>query len=180
MKYGIIGCVTGSAAALLFGGCAADQYAATDGYRDRYVDGYRGSYVQTTTETQPVFVEQRSVLVDRQPRTVAVYRTGDNYFYTDGGRRYTLPNYPAARRTAVIETTPTTTNRIRYSRYQRGAVVDRPVVATGYTEDDSTAFRRTTVETPVVGTTTQTYTTEPVVSDGKSVVTERTVTPSGY
>src|SRR5689334_11011330 len=100
MKYGIIGCFAGSAAALLFGGCAADHYAATDGYRDSYVDGYRGSYVQSATETQPVFIERRSVVVDNQPRVVPVYRTGDAYFYTYGGRRVALTDYPVARRTA--------------------------------------------------------------------------------
>ncbi|MHA3770832.1 hypothetical protein ACXR0O_04770 [Verrucomicrobiota bacterium sgz303538] len=106
MKLGIIGCLTGSAAALLFGGCAADRYAVAD--------GCCGTYAQTAyVEEQPEYVEERTVFLDRQPHNVPVYRTGDTYFFTYAGRSYAMADYPPA------PVTHTSYRTVRYSRYQR-------------------------------------------------------------
>lgn len=100
MKLGTIGCLAGSAAALLFSGCASDEVAAVDSYRSPYY---------TSVSTEPVFVERRTVMVDNVAREVPIYRTGDAYFYTWGGRRFTIADYPAIQRTTstrVITTRP--------------------------------------------------------------------------
>lgn len=89
MKLGIIGCLAGSAAAILFSGCAADPYATTTTYGGGYYSDY---------DADPVLVERRTVYVDNTPRYVPIYRTGDSYFYTYGGRRFAY-DYPGVRRT---------------------------------------------------------------------------------
>ncbi len=115
MKLGIIGCLAASAAALLFNGCAADPYAAD--YRTEYTRTYAAT-------TDPVFVERRIVTVNKTPRDVPIYRTGDSYFYTWGGRRYTLADYPY--RTTV----PATTRTVRTRAYSsaRYRTVDPTIV----------------------------------------------------
>lgn len=102
MKLGIFGCLAGSAAAMLFTGCETDEVAAVDSYRSPY-------YTSTSVSTEPVFVERRTVMVDNVARDVPIYRTGDDYFYSWGGRRFTLADYPAMRRTTsttVIRSRP--------------------------------------------------------------------------
>ncbi|RYD67896.1 MAG: hypothetical protein EOP84_30275 [Verrucomicrobiaceae bacterium] len=89
MKIGIIGCLAGSAAAMLFSGCAADHHATTTTYGSGYV---------SVDNVDPVLVERRTVYIDSTPREVPIYRTGDTYFYTYGGRRFAYA-YPGVRRT---------------------------------------------------------------------------------
>lgn len=98
MKLRIIGCLAGSAAALLFSGCTTDEVAA--------VDSYRSPYYTSTSTTEPVFVERRTVMVDNVARDVPIYRTGDTYFYSWGGRRFDLADYPSVRRTRIISSRP--------------------------------------------------------------------------
>lgn len=114
MKLGIIGCLAGSAAALLFSGCTSDEVAA--------VDSYRSPYYTSVGTTAPVFVERRTVMVDNVARDVPIYRTGDAYFYTWGGRRFTLTDYPEFRRTTG---TRVITSRPASARYRS---VDRTII----------------------------------------------------
>lgn len=62
----------------------------------------------TETDTRPVFVERRTVLVNNQRRVVPIYRSGDVHFYTFAGRQYTLTDYPAVKRTTTTITRPRT------------------------------------------------------------------------
>jgi hypothetical protein len=146
MKIGIIGCLAGSVAALLFNGCASDPYATTD----TYGTGYTPTYATTTT-TEPVFVERRIVTVNRTPRDVPIYRTGNTYFYTYGGRRYSLAGYPE-----VSPLTPTTrvvgTRAYSSGRYR---TADRTVIRRDNVDDvavvPATTRTTTIVEPEVIG-----------------------------
>jgi hypothetical protein len=64
-------------------GCAEDH----DAHHHTSVDTYRSG---TYAETGPTYVERRTVFVDNADRQVPVYRTGNAYYYTYGGRRYDL------------------------------------------------------------------------------------------
>jgi hypothetical protein len=98
MKLETLACLTGSAAMLLFSGCATEHE-----YHHASRDSYRGTYA-----AEPVFVERRSVLVENRQRVVPVYRTGETYFYTYNNRRYTLTDPPTVRRTTTTVSRPST------------------------------------------------------------------------
>jgi hypothetical protein len=90
MKLEIIGCLVGSAAAMLFSGCAADPYATTTTYRGGYYSDY---------DADSDFVDGRTAYVDSTYSTAGVYGTGDVYPYGYGARRLAY-GYPGVRRAA--------------------------------------------------------------------------------
>lgn len=146
MKLGIFGCLAGSVAVSLLSGCSTDEYATTDVNRV----GYTTTYATTTTATEPTFIERRIVTVGSTPRDVPIYRTGDTYFYTYGGRRYTLADYPEVsplRPTRVIGTRAYSSGRYR--------TVDRTVIQRNDMDDvalvPATTRTTTIVEPEIIG-----------------------------
>lgn len=134
MKLGIIGCLTGSAAAMLFSGCATDPNVAADSPRDTYRGAYRTAFTTDADErfaveaSTPVFVEQRTVVVDNRSMQVPIYRTGDEYFYTYGGRRFAVAGTPVVRQTVGRRAA-------RRAAYRSALQEEHPLIRTGYTED---------------------------------------------